>query len=129
MTKTPSIVPWLSVDNATQAVDFYQNAFGAKVLERLDDERGNIEVAKLSFGGAIAWVQQDTDSSPRTLGKAPVRMLLVVDDPRALFIQALAAGAKEIAAMHEEHEWLSGRVVDPLGHDWEFGKPMQADQL
>jgi PhnB protein len=128
MTKQPTIVPWLSVESASRAVAFYEDALGAKVLERLDDERGDIAAAKLSIGGAIAWVQQDPESSPRTPGNAPVRMLLVVDDPHAQFAQALAAGAKEIAAMHEEHGWLSGRVIDPLGHDWEFCKPIQADQ-
>jgi PhnB protein len=122
MKTRPSIIPWLSVDNATQAVNFYQNALGAEVIESLNDDSGTIAVAQLSFGGALAWLQQDENANPHTFGGSPVRMLLVVEDPQALFTQAVAAGATEVASMHEEHGWLTGRVTDPFGHDWEFSK-------
>ena len=119
------IAPWLSVANATQAVDYYKTAFGAVEVERLEDESGNVAVAQLSIGGATFWVQQDGDSSPEALGgRLPVRMILTVDDPDALFTQAVAAGATEIAPITEGQGWRVGRVADPSGHHWEIGKPL-----
>src|SRR6266851_3323199 len=123
---TTSIAPWLSVANATQAVDYYKTAFGAVEVERLEDEPGSVVVAQLSIGGATFWVQQDADSSPEALGgRSPVRMILTVDDPDSVFEQAIAAGATEVAAVSEGHGWRIGRVADPFGHHWEIGKPLR----
>jgi len=119
------IAPWLSVADATQAVDYYKTAFGAVEVERLEDEAGSVVVAQLSIGGATFWVQQDADSSPEALGgRSPVRMILTVDDPDAVFAQAIAAGATEVAPITEGHGWRVGRVADPSGHHWEIGKPL-----
>lgn len=119
------IAPWLSVADATQAVDYYKMAFGAVEMERLEDESGSVVVAQLSIGEAAFWVQQDEDSSPEVLGgRLPVRMILTVDDPDAVFAQAVAAGATEVAPVNEEHGWRVGRVADPSGHHWEIGKPL-----
>ena len=124
---TVSIAPWLSVADATTAVDYYKAAFGAVELERLEDEAGHVVVARLSIAGADFWVQQDDESSPEALaGKSPVRMILTVTDPDAVFAQALMAGATEVAPIHEEQGWRIGRVADPSGHHWEIGKPLSS---
>jgi PhnB protein len=49
--------------------------------------------------------------------------MLVVDDPDAMVEQAVKAGATETTAVAVEHGWRLGRIVDPLGHEWEIGKP------
>jgi PhnB protein len=119
------IAPWLSVADATRAVEYYRKAFGAVEVERLEDEKGNVVVAQLSIGGAIVWVQDDSESNPRALGgRSPVRMILTVDDPDSFFARAVAAGATEIAAVHEEHGWRVGRLADPSGHHWEIARPL-----
>jgi PhnB protein len=121
------IAPWLSVADATRAVDYYRKAFGAVEVERLEDEKGDVVVAQLSIGGAIVWVQDDGESSPQALGgRSPVRMILIVDDPDSLFAQAVAAGATEIAAVHEEHGWRVGRLADPSGHHWEIARSLMS---
>jgi PhnB protein len=51
-------------------------------------------------------------------------MILTVDDPDAVFEQAIAAGATEVFAVFEDHGWRIGRVADPFGHHWEIGKPL-----
>lgn len=122
-THKPSIAPWLSVRRGAQAVDFYKAAFGAIELHRHANEAGEI-VAQLSVGGAEFWVADDSDCSPETLGRGSVRMILVVDDPDALFAQAIAAGGTVIAAMYEGHGWRIGRLADPSGHHWEIAKPL-----
>lgn len=52
-------------------------------------------------------------------------MILTVDDPDSVFKQAVAAGATEIAPMHDGHGWHIGRLADPFGHHWEVGKPLK----
>src|SRR6516162_561219 len=113
------IAPWLSVPNATQAVDFYKAAFGAVEVDRLEAASGSVVVAQLSIGDATFWVQQDDDSSPQSNGRSPVRMILIVDDPDALFARAVAAGALQVAAIHQDRGWRAGRIADICGHQWE----------
>src|ERR1700694_818296 len=119
------IAPWLSVADATKAVDDYKTAFSAVEVERREDEAGSVAVAQLSISGATFWVQQDADSSPQaTDGRVPVRMILTVDDPDSLFAQAVAAGATVVAPITEEHGWRGARVAPPPGHPWKIGKPL-----
>src|SRR3984893_7939930 len=88
------IAPWLSVADATKAVEYYKAAFGAVELERLEDEAGSVVVAQLSIGGADCWVRQDGQPDPHALGdRSPGRMILTVEDPDAVFAQAVGAGA------------------------------------
>ena len=120
-----SIAPWLSVSRATEAVDYYQAAFGAVERSRLEDDEGSVVVAQLAIGGADFWLQEDVDSSPEFQDRRSVRMILTVDEPDAVFEQAIAAGATEVAAVSEGHGWRIGRVADPFGHHWEIGKPLR----
>jgi PhnB protein len=117
-----TISPWLSVSDATAAVDFYLTAFAATELERHDDGGGRVMVAQLSVGGADFWVADDADSSPDSITGGSVRMILAVDDPDAVFARAVAAGATAVAAIYEDHGWRIGRIADPSGHHWEIGR-------
>jgi PhnB protein len=105
-------------------VGFYTAAFGAVERYRLEDDGGMIVVARLAIEDADFWLQEDPDASPETTGARSVRMLLTVNDPDAVFAQALAAGATEVYPVSEEHGWRTGRVVDPYGHHWEICKPL-----
>jgi PhnB protein len=55
-----SIAPWLSVRNSAQAVEFYQAAFGAVVIFRLEDELGAV-VARLAVDHAEFWLSEESD--------------------------------------------------------------------
>jgi PhnB protein len=119
------IAPWLSVGDAGRAVEFYRTAFGAVELERLEDDAGVLQVARLGIGGADLWVQQDAGNDPAALGgRSPVRIILTVDDPDAVFARAVSAGATEVFPVGEGNGWRVGRVADPSGHHWEVGKPL-----
>ena len=123
-----SIQPELWVDRPRVAVSFYQAAFGATVLHRVGD--GDDIVAQLGVGEAAFWVAGTSASmkrlSPRTLGGATSRTLLVVEDPDGVLRQAVAAGATESSPVSEEHGWRLGRVIDPFGQEWEIGTPLRA---
>jgi PhnB protein len=126
-TTTTSIEPMLSVRHGAQAIEFYQSAFGATVLYRIDAPDGEV-VAQLSVGGARFWVADESPEhqnfSPETLGGATVRMVMVVEDPDAAFDRAVAAGAKVVQSVAEQYGWRVGRVADPFGHHWEIGKQL-----
>jgi PhnB protein len=121
---TTRIAPWLSVSGASEALRFYQAAFSAIELYRLEGNDGRIAVARLAIEGADFWLQEDPDaSSPATCSRS-IRLLLTVEDPEAVFAQALAAGATQVFPVSEEHGWRMGRITDPFGHDWEICKPL-----
>ena len=134
MTHKTSISPLLSVRRGAQAVDFYKKAFGAREMFRVDNEAGEV-VAQLAVGGAEFWVADESPEnknfSPESLGAdfrggATVRMVMVVDDPDAVFKRALDAGATEVWPVADQHyQWRVGRLVDPFGHHWEIGKPLK----
>jgi len=116
-----TIAPWLTVRNGEQALRFYRDAFGAKVVYRLEDPGAGV-VARLSVNGAEFWL---SDGQPaESLGGGSVRMILTVADPDAVFKQAMAAGASEIFPLGEEHGWRLGRLEDPFGLHWEIGYPL-----
>jgi PhnB protein len=121
-----SIQPELWVETAGAAVEFYQSAFGATVLHRVGT--GDDIVAQLGVGEAAFWVAASGAGrqrlSPKEIGGATSRTLLVVDDPDALFERVVGAGATAMAPVGDEHGWRLGRVVDPFGHEWEIGAPL-----
>ena len=120
------IQPELWVDSPREAVAFYAAAFGAIVLHRVGE--GDDIVAQLGVGGAAFWVAGTSESlkrlSPRAVGGATSRTLLVVDDPDLVVRHAVAAGATQTSPVGDEHGWRLGRIVDPFGHEWEVGVPL-----
>jgi PhnB protein len=122
-----SIAPWLSVRNSAQAVEFYKAAFGAVEIFRLGDP-GQDVIARLSVEGAEFWVGDESPEhfnfSPESLGGSSVRIIFTVADPDAVFARSIEAGASQVYPVHDEHGWRLGRVVDPYGHHWEIGRPL-----
>jgi PhnB protein len=118
----------LSVRNGAGAVEFYKSAFGAVEVFRIDDPGGAV-VSRLSVDGAEFWVADESPEhanfSPESLGGGTVRMILTVPDPDALFAQAVSAGASVVVPMEDNYGWRLGRVVDPFGHHWEIGRPLE----
>jgi PhnB protein len=128
MPKT-SISPMLSVRRGAKAVEFYKQAFGARELFRLDSENGDV-VAQLAVEEADFWVTDESPEnknfSPESLSGATTRMVMVVNDPDTIFARALKAGATQVWPVTDQpYGWRVGRVVDPFGHHWEIGKPLQ----
>jgi PhnB protein len=123
-----SIAPMLSVRKGAKAIEFYKAAFGAGELFRMDSDDGAV-VARMSVQGAEFWVADESPGhqnfSPESLGGGTVRMVMIVENPDASFDRAVAAGATVVTAMSNQYGWRLGRVVDPFGHHWEIGKPVQ----
>ena len=122
-----SIAPWLTVRNSAEAVEFYKAAFGAQEVFRLGPP--DSVIARLSVGGAEFWVGDESPKhfnfSPESLGGGSVRIILTVDNPDAVFEQAVTAGATVVWPIADQpYHWRVGRIADPFGHHWEIGKPL-----
>src|ERR1700722_742643 len=119
----------LSVRHGRAAVEFYQRAFGAVERYRVGGtDADEADVDQLAVGGPWFWgadgSPEPANSNPESLGGGSVRMLLIAADPAALVAQAVAAGAREVTPVADQHGWGLGRVGDPFGHHWEIGRPL-----
>ena len=119
---SPRLTATLAVNDWPSAMAFYQTAFGATEIYRVPGGG----VGQLSIDGAEFWVAEESKAhqnfSPETLGGCSVRMLLIVNDPAGVCERAVAAGAREVVPVSDEHGWRLGRIVDPFGHHWEIGR-------
>lgn len=113
----------MSVDR-TRFVQLWLNAFDAVELYRVEGDG----VGQLSIDGAEFWVAEESSEhlhfSPESLGGCSVRMLLIVEDPLAVFNQAIAAGATKVPPVSDDYGWRIGRIVDSFGHHWEIARQL-----
>jgi PhnB protein len=119
-----TVSPWLTVSSDGDAIEFYKAAFGAVELYRVPGGG----VAQLAIDGAEFWISDESERlkrlTPAKLDADSHWVLLIVDDPDAMWNRAVAAGASPDSEISEDHGWRSGRVKDPDGHGWEIGKPL-----
>ncbi len=123
-TEYPPFSPYLSMQDADRAIDFYKNAFGAVELMRLTDKTtGKVGHAELMIYGSLVMLSEENpqwgNKSPHTLGGTPVTFCLIVDDADAAFDRAVAAGATVAMPLADQfYGFRSGSVIDPFGHQW-----------
>jgi PhnB protein len=117
--------PYLSVKDATDAIEFYKRAFGAREVIRVRQPDGKIGHAELRIGDAPIMLADEFPEinfrSPESIGGTPVNILIYVNDVDALVDQATAAGAKLMRPVEDQS--YGGRVgvlEDPFGHSWSF---------
>lgn len=118
-----AITPYLIVDGATQAIEFYRRVFGATVALQLPLPDGGIAHCELDIKGArfmLADACPDEHfKGPSATSGSPVSLMLYVDDVDAVFSDALANGAKEIRPVHDQfYGDRAGTLEDPFGHIW-----------
>jgi uncharacterized glyoxalase superfamily protein PhnB len=118
-----SLTPYLIVDGAAAAVDFYVRVFGAREIARYTEGSGRLGHAELSFGGHLIHLADEYPEygmrGPRAVGGVAGGIALQVDDADAVVAAAEAAGARVLQPVKEEfHGERSGRVEDPWGHVW-----------
>ena len=117
-----SVTPYLVVDNAKAAIEFYARAFNAKELFRLPmgDKIGHAEIM---IGDSHVMLSDEWPHmnmrGPKARGGATASMMVYVDDVDAMFAQAVKAGGT-VDKDPENQFWgdRMGTVVDPFGHRW-----------
>ncbi|HEY6529669.1 MAG TPA: VOC family protein [Cellvibrionaceae bacterium] len=120
-----SLTPYLQVNDAAAAIIFYQKAFGAKEIGRINMGDGIIGHAEIEINGSRLMLAEASDKwgnkSPRDLGGTPVCLCLYVKDVDSVFATALAAGATVKDGMEVKDQFYgdrSGSLTDPFGHIW-----------
>ena len=118
-----TLTPYLTVDNAAQAIEFYKRAFGATERMRMPAPDGKIGHAELEIGDSVFMLSdpfpQATQKTPKELGGTTAGVFVYVEDVDAVVEQAVNAGATVTMAV-EDMFWGDrfGSVVDPFGHSW-----------
>ena len=120
-----TVTPFLRVRGATEAIRFYETAFGAVERgDRLSSPDGEkIWFSSLSIGNSVVAVSDESlewgSPSPQSLGGTPVHLALDVPDVDAVVERAVAAGATLAVPVADQfYGQRSGRVTDPFGHVW-----------
>jgi PhnB protein len=118
-----ALSPYLVVKGATEAISFYQQAFGARELFRLTEPSGKVGHAELELGGSQFMLADEYPDfgalSPVTLNGTPVSIHLYVADVDEVAARAVAHGATLLRPLSDE--FFGDRValiVDPFGHKW-----------
>lgn len=120
-----SITPYLVVEDAAAAIAFYQKAFGAKEVMRLEHD-GRVGHAEISIGDSKLMLSDEWPEwgyqSAKKIGGTPVSLMLYVDDVDAVFARAVAAGAEERMPVADQfYGDRTGNLTDPFGHQWTVG--------
>jgi PhnB protein len=119
----PQVIPYLNVDDAAAAIEFYTTVFGGKERMRMDGPPGKIAHAEVEIGrGMVMLADEMPDAgnrSAKAIGATPVTVMVYVDDVDSVFGRALAAGAKELRPLENQfYGDRSGGFEDPWGHSW-----------
>jgi PhnB protein len=120
-----SISPYLTVDDANAAIEFYKRAFGATERGRMAAPDGRIAHAELEISGAIVMLSdkfpQSACQTPKELGGTTVAIFFFVDDVDSVVQDAADAGAT-VLMQPEDQFWGDrlGQVVDPFGNVWQI---------
>jgi PhnB protein len=118
-----SITPYLVVTDAKRAIEFYQRAFGAHEIVKMDGPNGKIMHAELKIGDSVLMLADEMPgtgtSAPKTLGGTTAGVMLYTDNVDSVFKQAISAGAKADQQPADQF-WGDryGKLTDPFGHSW-----------
>jgi PhnB protein len=118
-----SVTPYLIVNGAAKAIDFYKRAFGAVELMRMPGPDGKIGHAEIRIGDSAIMLADEHPQmgfrSPQALGGTPVSLMVYVERVDEVFGRAVAGGAKELQAIKDQfYGDRSGTLQDPFGHTW-----------
>jgi PhnB protein len=118
-----SLTPYLAVEDAERAIEFYKDAFGAQENLRMPGPGGTIAHAELQIGDSKLMLSdpfpQSSVRPPAERGGTTASIFMYVDDVDATFAQAQKAGATVVSEL-EDMFWGDrfGTVSDPFGHVW-----------
>ncbi|CAM5268825.1 VOC family protein [Streptomyces tanashiensis] len=119
----PRVTPYLCVDGAAAAIDFYVSVLGATERMRMPAPDGTIGHAELELGNALIMLADEFPDmnfrSPKAVGGTPVTLHVYVEDVDAVFAEVLSRGAKELSPVKNEfYGDPHGQLEDPFGHRW-----------
>jgi PhnB protein len=116
-----SITPYLGIQKAAEAIEFYKKAFGATEVMRLSMPDGGIGHAELRIGDCPIMLGTPCDQGPLSNPDTSpsVGLHLYVTDVDKSYKQAIAAGGTVVSEVKDQfYGDRSGTLKDPYGHLW-----------
>jgi len=118
-----SLTPFLVIDGAAAAIDFYVDAFGARVIEKMDASDGTVAHAELDVGtGRLQLSDPNADCelvAPPRSGPVTHSVVLYCADGDAVVERADRAGA---TIREATQTFVTGdrfaSIIDPFGQRW-----------
>jgi PhnB protein len=119
----PRVTPYLIVDGAASAIEFYTSVLSATERGRMPAPEGRIGHAELTIGDSLIMLADefpDMDArGPRAVGGSPVTLHVYVENVDDVFERAIRAGAKPLRAVEDQfYGDRAGQFEDPFGHHW-----------
>jgi len=119
----PRVTPYLHVDGAAAAIEFYEKVLGAKERMRMGGPDGKVGHAELEIGESIVMLADEYPDmnvlGPKSIGGTPVTISVYVEDVDAVFDAAVAAGATAVRPVDNQfYGDRTGQFEDPFGHRW-----------
>jgi PhnB protein len=119
----PRVSPYLIIDGASAAIDFYSKVFGATERVRMPDPDGRIGHAELQLGDSVIMLADEYPEmgirGPKAVGGTPVTISVYVEDVDGVFDRAVELGAKALRQVEDQfYGDRSGQFEDPFGHRW-----------
>ncbi|MGX1882880.1 VOC family protein [Streptomyces sp. NPDC055287] len=126
----PRVTPYLCVDGAAAAIDFYVSVLGAEERMRMPAPGGKIGHAELGLGNSVVMLADEYPDmgfrSPKAVGGTPITLHVYVEDVDRVFAKALAQGAKELSPVKDEfYGDRTGQLEDPFGHRWSIASHIE----
>jgi PhnB protein len=118
-----SVTPYLIIDGAAEALEFYKEVFGATEVMRMPGPDGRIAHAEITVGGShIMLGDEHPDQGhrgPKSIGGTPVGIMLYVPNVDEMFNAAVAKGATATRPLADQfYGDRTGSITDPWGHNW-----------
>jgi PhnB protein len=119
----PTVSPYLHVDGAAKAIEFYTGVFGAAERVRLGGPDGRIGHAELVIGDSVVMLADEHPEigvrGPRAFGGSPLTLSIYVADVDATVALAVEAGATLTRPVEDRfYGDRTGMIEDPFGHVW-----------
>jgi PhnB protein len=119
----PQVTPYLCVEGASAAIEFYGRVLGTTERMRMETPEGTVSHAELQLGGSLIMLADEFPElgvrSPKAFGGSPVTMSVYVEDVDGVFERALQAGAKVLRPLEDQfYGDRAGQFEDPFGHRW-----------
>jgi PhnB protein len=118
-----SLTPFLCIDDASAAIDFYVSVFGAKLVDRMDGPGGTVAHAELDFGNGRLQLGDPAEAyqiaAPDPKAPATHSVAFYCEDVDAVVAKAEQAGAtiREPAQTFVTGDRFAS-VLDPFGQRW-----------
>jgi uncharacterized glyoxalase superfamily protein PhnB len=130
---TSPLVPYLAVDGAAAALDWYRDVLGALETTRFVGDDGRVGHAEVVIGGARMYLADQFPEidvmGPLERGGTTVTLHLEVVEVDHTHQRAVDAGARsERAPADQPHGSRTATVVDPWGHRWMLSEPIPAER-